>query len=61
MMEWVTCPSCGHKLFRTTGNSIIAGYCMVEIKCSSCKQIVQVNILRDTHIKKVYKREGRKS
>ena len=56
MMEWVTCPSCGHKLFKVDGGSA----CFIEVKCHSCKQIVAVNIDRSSTITRIRKREGRK-
>lgn len=63
MFDWVTCPSCGHKLFRVDGSNIMDGWgsaCFIEIKCHSCKQLIFVNVDRHSHTKKVYKREGRK-
>lgn len=32
--KWMTCPNCGHKLFK-----LIDGKFTIEIKCPSCKRI----------------------
>ena len=63
MFEWVTCPSCGHKLFRVDGSMIIDGWaskCTVEIKCHSCKRLAWVEVYRHSHIKKIIHKEGKK-
>lgn len=39
--EWVRCPNCGHKLFRKKKSS---KQIEIEIKCSSCKKILEVKI-----------------
>lgn len=38
-MFWLRCPCCGHKLFRIIKDS---GLSDLEIKCHSCKSIVNV-------------------
>ena len=63
MLEWVTCPSCGHKLFKVDGYGIPSGWgcvCYIEVKCHSCKEIILVNVDHNSYCRKVYKREGRK-
>lgn len=44
-MEWVKCPHCKHKLFRFYPGE--TNYIDIEIKCSSCKKIVELNISAD--------------
>lgn len=38
--EWVLCPNCKHKLFKVYDGKSLDG---IEIKCSSCKNIVRIN------------------
>lgn len=38
---WIKCPKCGHKLFLWTANERF-DYADINIKCSSCKRIVDV-------------------
>lgn len=55
--NWIRCPECRHKLFKKLGNgcySIMASQladglpktkgCYIEIKCHSCKNIVNIKI-----------------
>lgn len=37
--KWITCPNCGHKLFK-----LEEGGAVLEIKCSSCKEIFSMVI-----------------
>lgn len=43
MEEWVRCPKCGHKLFRILRPCGAESVPSIEIKCSSCKAIVNLN------------------
>lgn len=59
--SWVQCPKCGHKLFALKRPQ---GVVSLEIKCSSCKEIVSVRMnLMDigatTEITSTAKRGGR--
>lgn len=40
-MNWYKCPKCGQKLFQILPGAVVRG---VQIKCKSCKSIVNVNI-----------------
>ena len=42
--KWVRCPKCGHKLMRVLD---IKSNTLIEIKCSSCKAIVKMNIEKE--------------
>ena len=44
--KWVRCPNCGHKLFRIVKDIDIdkAEKNRLEVKCHSCKSIVEVDI-----------------
>lgn len=50
---WVKCPVCGHKLFKISGAftplTVVAGEqtttADIEVKCHSCKDIVNITIL----------------
>lgn len=44
---WIKCPKCGHKLFLWTANERF-DYADINIKCSSCKRIVDVSIRKDS-------------
>lgn len=41
--KWIRCPKCGHKLFKYEGERT-----KLEIKCSSCKAIVEIRINENT-------------
>ena len=63
MYEWITCPSCGHKLFRADGSMVVGGWassCKIEIKCHSCKRLVFIDVNRYGHIKEIIHKEGKK-
>lgn len=40
--EWCKCPKCGHKMFKLLSNEASGDGVKIEIKCSSCKAIVNV-------------------
>lgn len=42
--KWIRCPKCGHKLMKVLGTT---SNTFVEIKCSSCKAIVNVKIEKE--------------
>lgn len=42
-MKWCRCPKCGHKLFMYEQESDFAEV-KINIKCSSCKRIIDVFI-----------------
>lgn len=52
---WVLCPKCGHKLAKATGSTTNTEESgngenrakyegKLEIKCSSCKEIIEINM-----------------
>ena len=45
-MKWCRCPKCGHKLFMYDPDWTPAEYAqaVINIKCSSCKRIIDVEI-----------------
>ncbi len=44
MEHWVNCPMCGHKLFKYETEQYRQTRIDVNIKCHSCKTIVDVHI-----------------
>ena len=52
MVKWVECPRCTHKLFRLDYQP--DSKARIEIKCSSCKKII--DILIDADINAEWKR-----
>lgn len=45
-MLWCKCPNCSHKLFMYDSDEK-SGIVNINIKCSSCKKIVDVLILNE--------------
>lgn len=44
-MKWVKCSNCGHKLFMVQGEGKESDNLHINIKCSSCKRILDVVVL----------------
>ena len=55
-MRWCRCPSCSHKLFLYNPDNS-DGLVNVNIKCSSCKKIVDIKIHEGKVKAKVYESE----
>ena len=47
-MEWCKCPNCRHKMFMYDPAKVV--FATINIKCSSCKSIVDV-VLSHTEVK----------
>lgn len=52
-MRWCKCPQCSHKLFLYEPDEK-SGRTKINIKCSSCKRIIDVLILNGKVKTKVY-------
>ena len=53
-MRWCLCPNCSHKLFMYSPDD--SKESSINIKCSSCKKIVDVLILNGKVKAKVYEK-----